>query len=61
MLWETNDTRAVMNQAVVVPLCQIHEFSQTLHEEYVKTLLEKGSTTLGHNQEKQQTHLRQPS
>ena len=40
------DTRAVMDQAVAVSLCQIHEFGQALHEEYVKTWLEKGTVPL---------------
>jgi len=40
------DTRGVMDEAVVVSLCQIHEFGQALHEEYVKTRLEKGTVPL---------------
>ena len=40
------DTQAVMDQAVAVSLCQIHEFGQALHEKYVKTRLEKGTVPL---------------
>ena len=40
------DTRTVMDQAVAVSLCQIHEFGQALHEEYVKTRLEEGTVPL---------------